>query len=81
MSGICVTQDTIRRMWHSFKTAAKVSGLNVQSSPRWFTFCYVQFTPAAVKSTLSCYHASYMDCVMKEAEGETAHTSKLKNYN
>lgn len=81
MSGICVTQDTIRRMWHSFNTAAKVSGLNVQPSPRSSTVRYVQFTPAAVKSTLSCYHVRYMDCVMKETEGETARTSKLKNYN
>lgn len=61
-----------------FNTAAEVSGLNVQPSPRSPTFCYTQFTPTAVKSTLSCCHVSYMDCVTVGDGGETAHTSKLR---
>lgn len=79
-SGIRVTQDTIRRMWQSFNTTAKVSGLNVQPSPRSSTLCYIQFTPTAAKSMLSWYHVSYMECVMKETEGETALACKPENY-
>lgn len=45
-------------------------------SPRSSTLCYIQFTPTAVKSTLSCYHVSYMECVMKGTEAETALTGK-----
>lgn len=33
VSGIRVTQGTIRRMWHSFNTAAKVSGAERSACP------------------------------------------------
>lgn len=38
-------------------------GWSASLSPLLSAFCCIQFTPTAVKSMLSCYHVSYMDCV------------------
>lgn len=87
VSGIHVTQDTIRRMWHSFNTGNLIQELLLRflgsTSSRLHTCLHsakIQFTPTAVKSMLSRYHVTHTDCVKRNGS-KTARTSRLTNYN